>query len=97
MPLPDKVYDTLRYVSNYVLPGLGTLYFALAQIWGFPYGQQVVGTITALVTFLNVLLGASTVTYNQQNEIMALRKENTELGIQLRNLELAMEEEEHDL
>lgn len=79
MPLPDKIYDILRYVSNYVLPGLGTLYFALAQIWGFPYGQQVVGSITAVVTFLNVLLGASTVTYNQQNEIIALKAENDAL------------------
>lgn len=79
MPLPDKVYDILRYVSNYVLPGLGTLYFALAQIWGFPYGQQVVGSITAVVTFLNVLLGASTVTYNQKNEIIALKEENSKL------------------
>lgn len=93
MPLPDKVYDVLRYVSNYVLPGLGTLYFALAQIWGFPYGQQVVGSITAVVTFLNVLLGASTVTYNQQNEIKTLRKENVELGVQLRNLQLQMEDD----
>lgn len=83
MPLPDKIYDTLRYVSNYVLPGLGTLYFALAQIWGFPYGQQVVGSITAVVTFLNVLLGASTVTYNQQNEIVALKAENAKLVAQL--------------
>lgn len=83
MPLPDKVYDILRYVSNYVLPGLGTLYFALAQIWGFPYGQQVVGSITAVVTFLNVLLGASTVTYNQQNEIARLTTENLQLKGQL--------------
>lgn len=86
MPLPDKVYDILRYVSNYVLPGIGTLYFALAQIWGFPYGQQVVGSITAVVTFLNVLLGASTVTYNQQNEIMALKEENSKLSNRLESL-----------
>lgn len=96
MPLPDKVYDVLRYVSNYVLPGIGTLYFALAQIWGFPYGQQVVGSITAVVTFLNVLLGASTVTYNQQNEIFALREENVKLAVQLQNLQLEMEDGVHE-
>lgn len=83
MPLPDKIYDILRYVANYVLPGLGTLYFALAQIWGFPYGQEVVGSITATVTFLNILLGASTVTYNQQNQIIALKAENEKLVAQL--------------
>lgn len=65
MPLHDKVYDTLRWIANYLLPGSGTLYFALAQIWGLPYGEQVVGTITAVVTFLNVLLGISNSTYNK--------------------------------
>lgn len=80
MPLPDKVYDTLRWVSQYVLPGLGTLYFALAQIWGWPYGQQIVGSITALVTFINITLGASTNAYNQ---IETLKAEKADLVKQL--------------
>lgn len=79
MPLPNKVYDILRYVANYVFPGLGTLYFALAQIWGFPFGQEIVGSITAIVTFLNILLGASNVTYNQQTQIEELKAENLAL------------------
>lgn len=65
MPLHDKVYDILRWVANYFLPGAGTLYFALAQIWNLPYGEQIVGTITAVVTFLNVLLGISNNAYNK--------------------------------
>lgn len=63
MKFDDKVYDVLKYVAQYVLPGLGTLYFALAQIWGLPYGQEVVGTITAIDTFLGVLLGISAKSY----------------------------------
>ena len=43
----------------------GTLYFALAGIWGLPYGEQVVGTITAVDTFLGVILGISTSQYNK--------------------------------
>ena len=81
MPLPDKVYDTLRWVSQYVLPGLGTLYFALAQIWGWPYGQQIVGSITALVTFINITLGASSNAYNQ---IESLKAEKADLVKQLK-------------
>lgn len=73
MPLKDQLYDILRYVANYVLPGLGTLYFAVAQIWGLPYGEQIVGTITAVVTFLNVLLGISNNEYKKQ---MALESED---------------------
>ena len=49
-----------------LLPALGTLYFALAGIWGFPYGEQIVGTITAIDTFLGVILGISTVQYNKK-------------------------------
>lgn len=59
MNLNDKVYDILKWIAMYLLPALGTLYFAIAQIWGFPYGEEVVGTITALDTFLGVILGIS--------------------------------------
>ena len=48
----------------YFLPALGTLYFALAGIWGLPYGEQLVGTITAIDTFLGVILGISKSKYN---------------------------------
>ena len=43
----------------------GRLYFALAGIWSLPYGEQVVGTITAVDTFLGVILGISTSQYNK--------------------------------
>ncbi len=59
----DEVYDILKWVAQFLLPALGTLYFALASIWGFPYGEQVVGTITAVDTFLGVILGISSVAY----------------------------------
>lgn len=64
MKISNDVYDALKYVAQYVLPALGTLYFAIAQIWGLPYGEQIVGTITAVDAFLGVLLGISTYTYN---------------------------------
>ena len=52
----------------YLLPALGTLYFTLSGIWGFPYGEQIVGTITALDTFLGVILGISKAAYNKRGE-----------------------------
>ena len=62
----DKVYDVLKWIAMYLLPALGTLYFALASIWGLPYGEQIVGTITAIDTFLGVILGISTTQYNKR-------------------------------
>ena len=64
--LTDKTYNILKWVALVLLPALGTLYFALAGIWDFPYGEQIVGTITAIDTFLGVILGISTVQYNKK-------------------------------
>ena len=63
--ISNKVYDVLKWIALYLLPAIGTLYFALATIWGFPYGEQIVGTITAIDAFLGALLGISTVQYNK--------------------------------
>ena len=65
MKLNNKVYDVLKWIAMYLLPALGTLYFAVAGIWNFPYGEQIVGTITAFDTFLGVILGISSVQYNK--------------------------------
>lgn len=65
MILKDKTYDVLKYIALIVLPALGTLYFALASIWGLPYGEQIVGTITAIDTFLGALLQISSNKYNE--------------------------------
>lgn len=65
--MSNKVYDVLKFICQIVLPAIGTLYFALAGIWGFPYGEQIVGTITAVDTFLGVILGISTIDYNRKN------------------------------
>lgn len=66
MKISNKTYDFLKWVAQFLLPASGTLYFALAGIWGFPYGEEVVGTITAVDTFLGVLLGISTAQYNKE-------------------------------
>ena len=68
MKMNDKTYDVLKWIATYLLPALGTLYFALAQIWNLPYGEQVVGSITAIDTFLGVVLGLSKSQYNKQKE-----------------------------
>ena len=68
MKMSNKVYDVLKWIAMYFLPAIGTLYFALSGIWNLPYGEQVVGTITAADTFLGVLLGISTAQYNKNSQ-----------------------------
>lgn len=52
----EKVYDILAVIGRLVLPALGTLYFALAKIWGLPLAEEIVGTISAVTIFLNTIL-----------------------------------------
>lgn len=66
MKMNNKVYDILKYIALIALPAIGALYFALAGIWGFPYGEQIVGTISAIDTCLGVLLGISANKYNKK-------------------------------
>lgn len=63
--LSDKTYSLLKWIALILLPALGTLYFALAGIWGLPFGEQIVGTITAIDTFLGAILGISTSNYKK--------------------------------
>lgn len=61
--MSNRVYDILKFIAQIVLPALGTLYFAIAGIWGLPYDDRVVGTITAVDTFLGALLKLSSINY----------------------------------
>lgn len=63
--MSNKLYDVLKFIAQIVLPAVATLYFALASIWGLPYGEQIVGTITAVDAFLGALLGISTEAYKK--------------------------------
>ena len=69
MRISDKAYEILKWIALCVLPAIGTLYFALSGIWGFPYGEEIVGTITAVDTFLGVILGLSTAQYNKTKTV----------------------------
>lgn len=75
MKMSNKLYDVLKWIAMYLLPAVGTLYFVLAGIWNLPYGEQVVGTITAIDTFLGVILGISS---NQYNKVSTFEPEDSE-------------------
>lgn len=66
--MSNKTYDVLKYIAQIVLPAVGTLYFALASIWHLPYGEEFVGTITAVDTFLGALLMISSSNYNKKED-----------------------------
>lgn len=64
----NKTYDILKYIAQIVIPAIGVLWFTIAQIWNIPYGQEILGTITAADCFLGAILGISTAVYNKKLE-----------------------------
>lgn len=65
MKMQNETYDILKKIAQIWLPAIGTLYFALAQIWNLPYAEEIVGTITAVDAFLGAILQISTDNYNR--------------------------------
>ena len=65
--MSNKAYDILKWVAQIVLPAVAAAYFGLSQIWGFPYGEEVVGTITVIDVLLGAILGISTSQYNKSS------------------------------
>lgn len=75
MAVPEKVgffsqsaYDTVKFLAMIAFPALGVAYFSLAQIWGLPKAEEVVGTITVIDLFLGTLVGISKRQYDNSEE-----------------------------
>lgn len=92
--MSNETYDTLKWLTTIVLPALGTLYFALSGIWGLPYGEQIVGTITAAVTFLGVILGISNHDYKVEQKVLDRNETDED---QLMMAEAMLEEDEQKM
>lgn len=65
MKIDNRLYDSLKFIAQILLPTLGTLYVSLAALWDLPEPTKVSGTILAVDTALGVLLGLASNTYNK--------------------------------
>ena len=66
--MSNKTYDILKWIAQIVIPALATLYYSLGTIWNLPKVTEVVGTMTAIDTFLGCLLGISTLNYEEKKK-----------------------------
>lgn len=66
--LSDRQYEFLKFLTQIVVPAFGALYFSLAQIWGLPKAEEVVGTLVVLDTFLGAILGLSSANYKASDK-----------------------------
>lgn len=69
MKLNDKVYNVLKWVSLIALDAIGTAYESLANIWGFPYGTEVMKTCVVFSILIGALIGLSSYNYNKAKEV----------------------------
>ena len=76
----NKTYDILKWIAQILLPSLSTLYFALAGLWNLPFSTEVIGTITAVDTFLGFLLQKSSSMY-QGDGVMLVDKSNDDVDV----------------
>ena len=66
--LTNKQYDLAKWATTYVLPAAALFYFSIADIWGLPGAEPVLGTVAAIETFLGVILGISNRQWNKLPE-----------------------------
>lgn len=65
MILENKTYDILKLVAMVIMP-LADLIAALANIWGLPYGSQIVATLVAVHAFLSAFVKVSSDKYRDK-------------------------------
>lgn len=65
MKMSNKLYDILKWIVMILLPALAALYSGLAGYWGFPYVEQIVGSISVVTAFLGALLQISNANYRK--------------------------------
>lgn len=70
MVFGNKTYDHIKWVAQYLLPALATLWLTLGKIWSFPYTTEVGATLSAIDIFLGALLGISKKNYNGDGQIV---------------------------
>lgn len=55
--MKNSTYDKLKFIAQILLPAVATLWVAVSTIWNLPLADQIEGTITAVIVFLDTLLG----------------------------------------
>lgn len=60
MKLPDKLYNTLKWIVMIAIPAMATAYVALAPLWSLPEPEKISVTANIVCALLGTMLGIST-------------------------------------
>lgn len=64
--MKNKTYDYIKIGVTIVLPALGTAYGVIGNVWGLPFTEQVVTTVTALTAAGAAIVNGISKTYNKE-------------------------------
>jgi hypothetical protein len=63
----DKVYNIIKWICLTVVPALNVLITTLCGIYGWTWGNIVIGTIDAFAIFVGAILGFGSIKYQKLN------------------------------
>lgn len=66
--MTDKFFNFIRFLAEIAISAAGALYYALAEVWGLPYGKEIVATCAAISTFLGIFTEWQRYAYNKAKE-----------------------------
>lgn len=64
----DKTYDIIKDVSLLWMPAAITFYGVLTATWGWPYGEQILATLTGLNAALGAVVKYYKAKYDKEDE-----------------------------
>ena len=68
MKLSNETYDTLKFISIYVIPSIETFWLMVAAVWNLPYGQEIGITIGAIGMLIAGCIGMSIKEYEKEKQ-----------------------------
>lgn len=66
--MSDKTFNFIRFLAEVAISAVGTLYYAIADIWGLSYGESVVATCAAVSAFLGIFTEWQRYKYAQKKD-----------------------------
>jgi len=65
--MSNKVFDIIRFLAEVAISAAGALYYALAEIWGWGYGEAVLATCASVSTFLGIFTEWQRMKYKKES------------------------------
>ena len=65
MILNDKTYNIIKWVLLTVVPALNILIATLCALYGWTWGNIVIGTIDAFAAFVGAIIGVGSIKYQR--------------------------------